>query len=424
MVRTDLVSLSKGNDRYFPKLALVKILHTADWHLGKRLDFYSRMEEQIEVMDEICEIADRENVDMVLVAGDLFDAFNPSTEAINLLYKTLKRLTNEGRRAVVAIAGNHDSPALINAPDSLARECGIIMIGYPHLEVSLLALPHFAMTKTAPGFFELKFNHLNYPIRLLHTAYANEVRLKTDLGHEDKTVSLNQLLKQNWQNTAEEYCDEKGVNLFITHLFMSHLNGSVSEEPEGERPIRLGNADLIHAASIPAQIQYAALGHLHSYQNLGTVEKPIVYASSPLSYSFSETSHQKYVVIVEAEPNQPVQIERIPLQSGRQLVRKSFDDIDEAVTWLTENPKTLVELTIESDDFLLANDRKRILQSHAGIIHLIPKVKSAVMGRADHQKIDLDQNIEELFIAYFKSKKDGQLPSQEITQLFQEILKH
>mgnify|MGYP006317509963 CR=1 FL=1 len=73
----------------------MKILHTADWHLGKRLDGFSRFDEQIDVMNEIVEIADREKVDLILVAGDLFDAFNPAVEAVDLFYKTLKRLTNK-----------------------------------------------------------------------------------------------------------------------------------------------------------------------------------------------------------------------------------------------------------------------------------------------------------------------------------------
>ena len=87
-------------------------------------------------MNEICEIADHENADVVLVAGDLFDTFNPPTEAIDLLYKTLKKLTNNGKRPVIAIAGNHDSPDRIEAPDPLARECGIIFSGYPATVVS------------------------------------------------------------------------------------------------------------------------------------------------------------------------------------------------------------------------------------------------------------------------------------------------
>ena len=83
---------------------MLKILHTADWHLGKRLQEYSRLEEQKLVLDEICQIADRENIDLVLLAGDIFDTFNPTHEAVELLYKTLKRLSKNGTRAIVAIS--------------------------------------------------------------------------------------------------------------------------------------------------------------------------------------------------------------------------------------------------------------------------------------------------------------------------------
>ena len=81
----------------------MKILHTADWHLGKKLDRFSRLEEQIEVLEEIIGVADEKAVDLVLIAGDLFDNFNPSVEAIELFYKTLKRLTSHGKRPVIAI---------------------------------------------------------------------------------------------------------------------------------------------------------------------------------------------------------------------------------------------------------------------------------------------------------------------------------
>lgn len=101
----------------------MKILHTADWHLGKRLDNFNRLEEQIAVLKEICQIADDQAVDAVIIAGDIFDTFNPPVEAIELLYKTLKRLTKKSKRPVIAIAGNHDSPSRIDSPDPLAREC-------------------------------------------------------------------------------------------------------------------------------------------------------------------------------------------------------------------------------------------------------------------------------------------------------------
>src|SRR5690606_976763 len=104
---------------------MLKILHTADWHLGKRLQEFSRLEEQNEVLNEIIKIADREAVDLVLLAGDIFDAFNPSHEAVELLYKTLRKLSNNGKRPIIAISGNHDSTQFVAAPDPLARELGI-----------------------------------------------------------------------------------------------------------------------------------------------------------------------------------------------------------------------------------------------------------------------------------------------------------
>lgn len=86
----------------------MKILHTADWHLGKKLDRFPRIEEQVLVLEEIINIAEKEAVDLVIIAGDLFDNFNPSVEASDLFYKTLKKLANEGKRPVIAISGNHD----------------------------------------------------------------------------------------------------------------------------------------------------------------------------------------------------------------------------------------------------------------------------------------------------------------------------
>jgi len=135
----------------------MKILHTADWHLGKWLDDYSRLPEQKEILEEICEIAERELADVVVIAGDLFDTFNPSAEAQDLFYKTLRRLGNNGKRVVVAIAGNHDQPDRIQAPDHLARECGIIFIGYPNSKIPICSNQGgLTITNSEEGFLELK----------------------------------------------------------------------------------------------------------------------------------------------------------------------------------------------------------------------------------------------------------------------------
>jgi len=401
----------------------MKILHTADWHLGKRFENFSRLEEQKLVMKEMVEIADAEEVDLVLVAGDLFDNFNPSSEAVELFYKTLKQLSKNGKRPVIAIAGNHDSPDRIDAPNPLAKECGIILIGHPNAEILPYELEHFQLVKSDKGFIELKLSQFDYPIRILHTAYANEIRLKEYLGEDNKELALNQILKDSWQNIAEKYCDENGVNVLLTHLFMMKKGMPKPEEPEGEKPIMIGNADLIYSEIIPEQIQYSALGHLHNYQNIGTVEKPVVYSSSSLCYSFSEAGQTKSVTIIKTEPNQNVITKNIPLTQGKLLFRKTFNEVGKAIDWLKENPETLVELTLESDSFLKAEDRKLLYQTHDGIIHLIPKLKNDIIDLTQTDKsINLNQDIQDLFKDYFKSKNQNQEPNDGLMSIFKEII--
>ncbi|MGX5686144.1 metallophosphoesterase family protein [Chryseobacterium cucumeris] len=399
----------------------MKILHTADWHLGKRLDRFSRLEEQVLAMNEIVQMADEQNVDMVLIAGDLFDNFNPSVEAAELFYKTLKRLSLNGKRPVIAISGNHDSPSLINAPDPLARECGIILIGHPKAEIVPFGTEYFSIINSKEGFIELKIDNIPFPVRILHTPFANEIRLKEYFG-ENKEEEINKVLAQEWKNLADQFCDDTGVNLLTAHLYMNKRGAAILEEPEGEKPIKIGNADLIFSDSIPEQVQYTALGHLHGFQNVGTKEKPVIYSSSPLCYSFSEAGQAKYVSIIDAEPGKTVSYEKKLLKSGRALVRKTFTAIDDAVQWLGENPNTFIELTLESETFLTADERRLIYQSHNGIVHLIPKIKNLELAENQNQEINLSHDIDILFKDYFKSKNGGQEANEELMNLFNEIL--
>lgn len=402
----------------------MKILHTADWHLGKRLDRFSRLEEQVLVMNEIVEIADEQKVDMILIAGDLFDNFNPSVEATELFYKTLKRLSLNGKRPVIAISGNHDSPNFIDAPNPLARECGIILIGHPNAKINDFELEHFKIINSKEGFLEFQLKNQDFTVRILHTPYANEIRLKEYFG-ENKEDELNKILAENWNNLANEFCDEKGVNFLMAHLYMNKKGAPILEEPEGEKPIKIGNADLIFSDSIPGQIQYTALGHLHAFNNIGTAEKPVVYSSSPLCYSFSEAGQTKYISLIEAFPNQEVSFEKIALKNGKSLVRKTFDSVEKTVNWLMENQNTLVEITLESETFLKAKERKQIYQSHLGIVHLIPKIKNQESAAMDKlQEINLNQDILPLFRDYFKSKNAGQEPNEDLINLFNEINSH
>ncbi len=402
----------------------MKLLHTSDWHLGKRLDDFSRMEEQQAVLQEICEIAEHEQVDAVLVAGDLFDTFNPPTEAVDLFYKTLKRLAANGRRPVIAIAGNHDSPDRIEAPDPLARECGIIFAGYPNSVVAPFELDSgLRVLQSDEGFLELQLLGTNIPLRILHTSYANEYRLKTFLGHENSEEELRTVLQEKWQKLAGQYCDETGVNILLSHLFMVKKGDALPKEPEDEKPIlHVGGAQAIYTENIPKQIQYTALGHLHRMHCVGDKPCPVYYGGSPLSYSFAEANQKKFVLIIDAEPGKEAKVREVELTRGKRLLRKRAEGLEEALQWLTENQDALVELTLETETYLSALERRKLNAVHPGIVAVIPEVTDAESLMGSRQKqIDLNQTMEELFRDYFKHEK-GQEPGEDLMNLFKEIL--
>ncbi len=407
-------------DRKYPVL-IMKILHTSDWHLGKRLDDFQRFEEQKAVMNEICEIADREQVDAVLVAGDLFDTFNPPTDAVDLLYKTLKKLTNNGKRPVIAIAGNHDSPDRIEAPDPLARECGIIFAGYPGTVVPAFELETgLKILRSEEGFIEIGLPESPVPLRVLLTPYANAVRLKAFLGDENNEAEMRNLLQQKWGESAAKYCDEKGVNILLSHLFVVQEGNEIPEEPEDEKPVlHVGGVQAVYTKNIPEQVQFTALGHLHRMHPPG---QNAWYCGSPLSYSFAEAGQKKYVLVADIEPGQEAKVTPVELKSGKKLLRFRAEGVEAAMEWLQQNQDCLVELTLATDNFLTATERKQLNAIHDGIVALIPEVKNSGISETFSRKnIDPGKSMDALFREYFQFAK-GQEPNDEIMELFTEIL--
>ncbi|MGY6522026.1 MAG: metallophosphoesterase family protein [Mongoliitalea sp.] len=402
----------------------MKILHTADWHLGKRLQEYSRLEEQKEVLQEIVEIAEAEAVDLVLLAGDIFDTFNPNHEAVELLYKTLKKLSNNGQRPIIAISGNHDSTQFIEAPDPLARELGIIFYSRYDSTISVGTLDSgIQILQSESGFVELNLPAFDFPVRILLAPYANELLLKTYLGDGDREAEFRELMGQRWKALANTHCDDKGVNLFIGHFFFMKEGEKPEAEPESERPIlHVGGTQALYTHLIPHQIQYAALGHLHRYHAVAKEPCPIVYASSPLSYSFSEAAQEKQVVIIEAEPRKPANYRPIPLKKGKPLYRETFDNLEKALTWLEANPHCYVELTYITEHAIDAPTRKALMNAHDGIVNLIPQIKNPEGQESLSLKVeDLEKDMLSLFQLYYKSEK-GIEPNDELLDLFKEVI--
>ncbi len=380
-----------------------------------------RLPEQRLILDEIHEIAEQHQVDAILVAGDLFDVANPSNEATELFYKGLKKLSKDGKRPVIAIAGNHDSPHRIEAPDPLARECGIVFLGYPTSQAPEFKLDSgFQVLRTDEGFLELKLPGQDVPLRIIATPYASEIRMKQYLGN-DEEQGLRDALQKQWQEIANQYCDNAGVNLLMAHLFVWNRDSEPPEEPEGEKPVKVGNASLVYADLFPEQMQYVALGHLHRSQAISGSNVPVQYSGSPLAYSFSEANQKKYVHVVNLEPEQNAGVEKVELKKGRELKRKTFEQVDEAVKWLLDNSEAFTEITMRTDDFLKADENKRLHDASENLVNIIPEPKNRSASTQNKKQIDMNQSVTELFTRYFKESQ-GQEPNEEMMELFSEIL--
>ncbi|WP_439483452.1 metallophosphoesterase family protein [Cyclobacterium plantarum] len=402
----------------------MKILHTADWHLGKKLQEVSRYEEQVLVLEEIVAIAEGNDVDLVLIAGDIFDNFNPSHEAVELLYRTLRKLSNYGKRPVIAISGNHDSTQFIEAPDPLAREMGIFFYGKYDTVIPVGKLDNgLEILDADTGFVSLKLPEVEFPVRILLAPYANEILLRSYLGEKDREEELRSLLAGRWKTLAEKYCDDKGVNLFLGHFFFLKEGEKPEPEPESERPIlHVGGTQALFTHNIPDQVQYAALGHLHRYHAASKTPFPVVYSSSPLAYSFSEAGQQKQVVLIDAKPGEAVSYEAIPITQGRSLERKTFADLQTALEWLEAHPNCFVELTYETEHSIDASTRRSLMKSHDGIINLIPQIKNKLSGGDQQLQVaDLEKDMVTLFGMYYQDEK-GQKPNPELIAIFKEVI--
>jgi exonuclease SbcD len=281
------------------------------------------------------------------------------------------------------------------------------------------------ITKSDAGFVELKLPQYQFPIRILLAPYANEVSLRTYLGEENREGTFRELLAQNWQQLADRYCDEKGVNLFMGHFFFVEEGSSIppDAEPESERPIlHVGGSQSLFTQQLPRQIQYAALGHLHRYQTVSKSPCPVVYSSSPLAYSFSEADQEKNVVLIQAQPGQAVQYKPIPLKQGRPLYRVSFDNLPDTLAWLEAHPFCFVELTYLTEESIDAATRKAILKAHDGIVNLIPQLRQGTGQTQDELRAeDLSRDMESLFRLFYTSEK-GQEPNADLVDLFKEVL--
>ncbi|MCY8498867.1 exonuclease SbcCD subunit D [Bacillus atrophaeus] len=381
----------------------MRILHTADWHLGKTLEGRSRLNEQAEFLEELNRIVKEEKIDAVVMAGDAFDTVNPPALAEQLFYESLSALSDRGKRPVVVIAGNHDNPDRLSAASPLTTEHGIHLIGYPKTEPVHIEVP------SADEF-----------LAVAALAYPSEARLNEVLSDtfEEKLLRDHYDIKirQAFEHMSRQ-CQKGAVKIAASHLYVAGGN-----QTDSERPIEVGGAYTVAAESLPADAAYVALGHLHRPQTIKRAKTLARYSGSPLAYSFSEAGYAKSVTVVEAGPAGKATWKEIFLSSGKPLVKwKAANGLSEVYSWLEEGRDTnaWIDLEIRVTDQLSLEEIHRLRKSHPGFIHIRPIFEEKNTAA---EPIEIEHaSIEDRFKKFYEKQTGGAVPDEEMVKLFLEL---
>ncbi|MGV3488355.1 MAG: exonuclease SbcCD subunit D [Tuberibacillus sp.] len=384
----------------------MRLMHTADWHLGRTLEGRSRHEEQERVLIEMCQIAESEEVDAVIMAGDVFDSVNPPAQSETLFYEIMKEMSADGRRPIIVISGNHDSPERIEAASPLARSHNITLVGHPVREAVKVGVPMAGEI--------LNMAALPYPSESRLHEVLSEIN-DDELIRKAYDERIGFLLKEHARAFQPDH-----VNIVMSHLFIA--GGS---ESDSERPIQVGGAYTVTPPSLSVGSQYIALGHLHRPQTLKGFDAPARYSGSPLAYSFSEANQAKSVTIIDVAPGERAQVKEVILNSGKPLVRwNAVNGLEEVYQWLDEgrDPRAWIDLEITLKDALSIRDIQQLRRQHSGIIHIRPIFLTEEENREEKERLS-SLPLETVFHRFYSKQMGGAAPDDKLVELFLDIVK-
>jgi exonuclease SbcD len=267
----------------------MKILHTADWHLGHRLVEQSQVEEQTLFLKWILEYIYKEKIDVLLISGDIFDTNTPSNQSLEMYYNFLVKLKSTSCQSIIITGGNHDSPGTLNAPKQILDALSIKVVGK-------------ATENIEDEVFEICINGEKVIIGAVPYLRDGDIR-KAVAGEsfEELTDKYKQALINHYDQSAEQ-CQLINTSnapvIAMGHLFAT--GGSVSDS---EQNIYVGSLGHIGAGDFPTYFDYIALGHLHRPQIIGGNEK-VRYSGSPNILSFSEIKYDKKIIVLMIENNE------------------------------------------------------------------------------------------------------------------------
>ena len=333
----------------------MKILHTADWHLGHRLHDQSQFEEQNLFLNWIENYIITQKIEVLLISGDIFDSGSPSNQSLEMYYSFLVKLNNTCCKSIIITGGNHDSPGTLNAPKHILNALSIKVVGK-------------ATEHIQDEVFKLNINSEELIIAAVPYLRDGDIRRAVaGESFEDLTDKYKQALINHYESAAEE-CKKININnapvIAMGHLFAT--GGSVSDS---EQNIYVGTLGHIGANDFPSYFDYVALGHLHRPQIIGG-NKKIQYSGSPNILSFSEVNYDKKIKVLSTENNKITTIDDVIVPNFREFYRLSgtIQECMNLFPTIISNSFGLtpwVEIVLKEDNTINTDDLKKEAEKYS-----------------------------------------------------------
>ncbi|MGM1029470.1 MAG: exonuclease SbcCD subunit D [Actinomycetota bacterium] len=274
----------------------MRLLHTSDWHVGRTFHGADTVDALSTVLGEIPGIVRRERIDAVLVAGDVFDSAMPAGRHVEALTRALQAISDAGAQVILS-SGNHDSPARLGANAGFARAGGL----------------HLSTAATEPGSWRIDLEDEHGPVAVFAIPYLEPVVLRAVLPEAGIGTQADAM---RWAMDAvrADLAERPARSVVLAHCFAA---GVAADDDDAPREIRAGGLDVVPLAAFDG-VDYAALGHIHSRQQLSTAVR---YSGAPLHYSFRERSPERGGWLVELGAEGLAAVEWLGLSVPRALTQ-------------------------------------------------------------------------------------------------------
>ena len=393
----------------------MRFIHTSDWHIGKNLEGHSRLEEQEKFCNDFIKIVETNNIDMVIIAGDVYDTSNPPAGAETLFYKTICKLADNGNRCVLVIAGNHDNPERLSAITPLTKEQGIIILGYPLSSTTKLKYNGYEIVEAKEGYMKLDIK--GEKVCVITLPYPSEKRLNDAIRGVESEEELQKTYSSKIGDIfrkLEENFEEDSINIAVSHLFVCGGDSS-----DSERQIQLGGSLVVDKHDLPQKSQYTALGHLHKPQKVSE-RLNVYYSGSPLQYSVKENMYAKGANIVEIHAKENPVITPIYFNNYKPIEIFKCDGIEEALKVCEENKDRDIWSYFEiKTEEVISQDNIKKMKSY---LKDIVEIKPIITSEYEENNIDVkEKSMAQLFNDFYKFKEKCE-PRGELMDLFLNIV--